>query len=77
NTPFYGAPDEEGWCVAYHCFTKYVKVTFFKGASLDPVPPEKSKQENVRYLHVHEDGFDEAQAADWVSQASRLPGEKL
>ena len=77
NTPFYGAPDEEGWCVAYHCFTKYVKVTFFKGASLDPVPPEKSKQENVRYLHINEDGFDEAQAADWVSQASRLPGEKL
>ncbi|MBV1690835.1 DUF1801 domain-containing protein [Novosphingobium sp. G106] len=74
NTPFYGAPDSDGWFLAFHCVTKYVKVNFFRGASLDPVPPVASKQAEVRYFHVHEDGFDEALFASWVRQAAALPG---
>ena len=74
NSPFYGM-DGQGWFLNFHCFTKYVKVAFFNGASLDPPPPGESKDENVRYLNVYEDGtFDEAQFAAWVKQASRLPG---
>ena len=74
NSPFYGR-EGAGWFLNFHCFTKYVKVAFFDGASLDPVPPEASKDENVRYLNIYEDGqFDEAQFATWVEQASRLPG---
>ena len=76
NSPFYGA-GEEGWFLSFHCFTRYVKVTFFQGASLQPVPPGKSKYETVRYLDIREGAFDEAQFADWVKQASRLPGERL
>lgn len=77
NTPFYGV--ESGrWFLAFHCFTNYVKLTFFDGVSLDPVPPGKSKQERVRYLDVREgDLLDEQQFLDWVQQASRLPGERL
>jgi hypothetical protein len=79
NTPLYGAPDgpPQTWFLGYHCFTKYVKVTFFRGASLDPVPAGKSKHPEVRYLDVREGQLDEAQFADWVKQASRLPGEKM
>ncbi len=74
NSPFYGV-EGQGWFLSFHCFTKYVKVTFFDGASLDPVPPEASKDANARYLHVHEgDEIDEAQVVSWVEQASRLPG---
>lgn len=73
NSPFYGAP-EAGWFVSYHCFTKYVKVTFFDGSSLDPVPPVESKDANVRYLHVDEEGLDEDQFTSWVEQAAALPG---
>jgi hypothetical protein len=74
NSPFYGR-EGQGWFLNFHCFTKYVKVAFFDGASLDPVPPGKSKDENVRYLDIYEDGqFDEAQFAAWVKQASQLPG---
>jgi hypothetical protein len=74
NTPFYGV-DGQGWFLGFHCVTKYVKVAFFRGASLRPVPPVESKQKDVRYFHVHEgDAIDEAQFADWVLQASRLPG---
>ncbi|NTU72044.1 MAG: DUF1801 domain-containing protein [Coriobacteriia bacterium] len=74
NSPFYGAP-EHGWLLNFHCFNKYVKVAFFDGASLDPVPPGVSKDENVRYLDIYEDApFDEKQFADWVEQASHLPG---
>lgn len=77
NSPFYGA-DEEGWFLSYHCFTKYVKVAFFRGAALDPLPPGGSRQKDVRYLDIHEDdAFDEAQFTDWVKQASRLPGERM
>lgn len=79
NSPFYGADDQDGWFLAFHCFEKYVKVTFFRGTSLDPVPPGTSKTPETRYLDVCEDleRFDEARFADWVSQASRLPHEKL
>ncbi len=74
NSPFYGA-EGRGWFLNYHCYTKYVKVAFFDGASLNPPPPGESKDENVRYLNIYEDGaFDEAQFADWVRQASQLPG---
>lgn len=77
NTPFYGFADQ-GWFVAFHCFDKYVKVTFFRGTSLKPVPPGKSKQLEVRYLDIREaDDFDEAQFTAWTRQASRLPLEKL
>jgi hypothetical protein len=76
NSPLYGI-DDEAWFLSLHCFTKYVKVTFFRGASLDPVPAGKSKMENVRYLDVHEGELDEGQFAAWVEQASRLPGERL
>jgi hypothetical protein len=74
NSPFYGA-EGRGWFLDYHCYTKYVKVAFFDGASLNPPPPGESKDEKVRYLNIYEDGaFDEAQFADWVEQASQLPG---
>jgi hypothetical protein len=76
NTPFYGAAESEGWFLAFHCVTKYVKVAWFRGQSLDPVPPVASKNAETRYYHVHEDELDEALFAEWVRQASRLPGEK-
>ncbi len=80
NSPFYGAPDAapDHWFLSFHCFDRYVKVTFFQGAALKPAPLETSKYPNVRYFHVHEeDELDEAQFADWVRQASQLPGEKM
>ena len=78
NSPFYGAPGGEGWFLSYHCFTRYVKLTFFRGAALTPPPPVTSKHSDVRYFHIHEDDpFDEARIADWVRQASALPGEKM
>ena len=73
NSPFYGIQDQ-GWIVSFHVFTKYVKVTFFQGAALEPPPPGQSKDENTRYLDVHEDGLDEVQFANWVKQAAKLPG---
>lgn len=77
NSPFYGL-EGQGWFLSYHCFAKYIKVAFFRGASLRPVPPGESKQKEVRYLDIHEeDEIDEAQLAAWVKQASKLPGEKL
>ena len=77
NTPFYGVTEGE-WIMGFHCLTRYVKVSFFRGARLDPVPPVGSKQPEVRYLHVGEDGvLDQDQFADWLRQAARLPGEKL
>src|SRR5215510_8145961 len=69
NSPFYGV-EGEGWFLNIHCFTKYVKVAFFRGASLRPPPPGESKQKDVRYLDIHEDDqLDEAQIANWVKQA--------
>jgi hypothetical protein len=77
NSPFYGVKGE-GWFLNLHCFTNYVKLAFFRGSSLRPVPPGQSKQEDVRYLDIHEDDeLDEAQLASWVRQASQLPGEVL
>lgn len=76
NSPFYGV-EQGSWFLSFHCFAKYVKVTFFRGTSLRPVPPGESKHKEVRYLDVHEGQLDEAQFAKWVKQASRLPGEKL
>lgn len=76
NTPFYGVEDDL-WFVSFHCFTKYIKVTFFQGASLDPVPDGKSKYPAVRYYDIHEDQFDDVQFAGWIKQASQLPGEKM
>jgi hypothetical protein len=76
NSPFYGR-DNQGWFLSFHCFTKYIKVTFFRGRSLSPLPPGESRHPEVRYLDVHEDQLDESQLAAWVKQASELPGEKL
>jgi hypothetical protein len=77
NTPFYGV--EEGvWFLGFHCITKYIKVAFFRGTSLRPLPPVESKQKEVRYFHIYEDDrIDEAQFTAWVKQASQLPGEKM
>jgi len=78
NSPFYGVEDRGGWFLSFHCFTKYVKVTFFRGTSLHPRPPGESKHKEVRYLDIHEDAeLDEVQLAAWVKQASQLPGERL
>lgn len=77
NTPFYGL-EKDVYFVSYHCMSKYVKVAFHNGAHLDPKPPGTSKQADVRYLDIYEDDeIDEAQFADWVKQASKLPGEKM
>ena len=77
NTPFYGI-DGEGWFLGFHCITKYVKVAFFRGASLRPMPPVESKQKFVRYFHIQErEEIDEAQLASWIKQASEQPGEDL
>ena len=74
NSPFYGV-EGKGWFLSFHVFTRYVKVTFFRGTSLRPVPPGESKHKEVRYLDIHEDGpLDEAQLATWIRQAAALPG---
>ena len=74
NSPFYGV-EGQGWFLSFHCFTSYIKVTFFRGTSLRPLPPGASKHETVRYLDIREDDdADGAQLAGWVKQASRLPG---
>jgi hypothetical protein len=77
NSPLYGM-DDRTWFLSFHCFNRYVKVAFFRGAQLDPVPPEPSKAGSTRYLHIHEgEAVDAAQIAAWVNQASALPGEKM
>ena len=76
NSPLYGR-DDQHWFLGVHVFAKYIKVAFFRGASLRPVPPGESRQKEVRYLNIHEDQLDEAQFADWVKQASQLPGERM
>lgn len=74
NSPFYGF-EGQGWFLSLHCFTKYVKVTFFHGTSLSPLPPGASKHPEVRYLDIYEKhGIDESQAASWIKQAAALPG---
>ena len=77
NSPFYGV-EEKSWFLSFHCFTNYVKVAFFRGASLHPVPPGESTQTDVRYLDIREnDPIDEQQLLDWFKQASKLPGERM
>ena len=74
NSPMYGI-EGRGWFLGFHVFTHYVKVTFFRGAALRPLPPGASKHEDVRYFDIHEgDALDEAQMATWVKQAAALPG---
>ena len=74
NTPFYGV-EGQGWFLDFHCFTHYVKVAFFRGASLRPVPPGQSKHKDVRYLDIHEDDdVDEKRLESWIRQAAALPG---
>ena len=82
NSPFYGM-DGQGWFLSFHCYAKYIKVAFFRGTSLRPLPPGESKQKEVRYLDIHEGDmsqggtFDEDRFVEWVTQASRLPGERM
>ncbi|HTF90067.1 MAG TPA: DUF1801 domain-containing protein [Planctomycetota bacterium] len=74
NSPFYGIEDQ-GWFLSFHTYSRYVKVAFFRGASLRPLPPGASKVKGTRYLDIHEDDeLDEAQMAAWVKQAAALPG---
>lgn len=77
NQPFYGF-EGEGWFLSFRCYSRYVQLAFFRGASLEPPPPKASKHPEVRYLDIHEDDVvDEAQLTSWIEQASRLPGEKV
>ncbi len=77
NTPLFGN-EGDGWFLAMYCYKNYVQITFFRGQSLRPIPPVASKSGDTRYLNIHEhDDLDEAQFVDWVTQASRLPGERL
>lgn len=77
NSPFYGI-EGKGWFLSFHCFTKYIKLTFHNGASLDPPPPVQSKHPDVRYMHLHQgEAIDETRLADWIRQAALLPGELL
>ncbi|WP_421591778.1 DUF1801 domain-containing protein [Shinella sp. M27] len=77
NSPFYGKAGD-GWFLSYHCFAKYIKLTFFRGTALDPVPPVASKTAETRYFHIHEgEALDEALLSGWIRQASMLPGERL
>jgi hypothetical protein len=77
NSPFYGV-EGQGWFLSTHVFTRYIKVAFFRGASLRPVPPGESKHAHVRYLDIYEhEPLDEAQFTAWVKQASKLPGERM
>ena len=74
NSPFYGI-EGQGWFLNFHCFTKYVKVAFFRGTSLHPLPPGESKNKDTRYLDIHEnDEIDQELMASWIKQASELPG---
>jgi hypothetical protein len=74
NTPFYGI-EGQGWFLGFHCLSKYIKVAFFRGTSLRPVPPGESKSKDTRYLDIHEDDqLDEELVASWIRQAAELPG---
>lgn len=77
NAPFWGRAGQ-GWILSLSCVTRYVKVAFFKGTALHPMPPVASKKDEIRYLHIHEDeALDDAQLRDWLQQAFDLPGAKL
>jgi len=74
NSPFYGV-EGRGWFLSFHCYSRYIKLAFFRGAALDPLPPVASKDRNTRYVHLHaEDAFDEALLAGWIRQAAAQPG---
>ncbi|KAG1467735.1 hypothetical protein G6F57_012889 [Rhizopus arrhizus] len=78
NSPMYAAAPGAGWFLSFHCFTRYIKVAFFRGAALKPVPPEPSRSADTRYLHLPQDVvLDEARFLDWVRQAAALPGERM
>lgn len=78
NSPLYGAAGRDDWFLGMHCFDQYLKVSFFNGAGLEPVPPGPSRQKLVRYLDLREtDHPDETQFVAWIKQACKLPGEKL
>ena len=77
NSPLYGV-EGQGWFIGVHCYAKFIKVAFFRGTSLRPVPPGLSKSGDTRYLNIHEhDQLDEARFSAWVEQASQLPGERM
>lgn len=77
NSPLYGMAGD-GWFMSFHVYARYIKVAFFRGMALDPVPPVASRSQDTRYLHLHEhDVLDEAGFCEWVRQASRLPGERM
>lgn len=77
NSPFYGI-EGRGWFLSYHCFTRYIKVVFLRGTSLQPPPPIASKDPNTRYVHIEQDGaFDEPQMVRWIKQAAKIPGEPM
>ena len=74
NSPFYGV-EGQGWFLNFHCFTNFVRVAFFRGKSLHPLPPGESKVKDVRYLDIHEDDqLDDGLVSSWIRQASELPG---
>jgi hypothetical protein len=74
NSPFYGM-EGKGWFLSFHCYTNFIKVAFFRGRSLRPLPPGESKHKDVRYLDIREgDPIDEAQMSAWIRQAAALPG---
>lgn len=74
NSPFYGV-ESQGWFLNYHCFNKFVRVAFFNGAQLNPLPPGESKQKEVRYFDIYENvPVDEKQLTDWIQQSAALPG---
>ena len=73
NSPFYGV-EGQGWFLSYHVFTRYVKVTFLQGASLDPAPPGSGKDKDARWLDIYEDGFEDYQMVEWIRQAAAIPG---
>ena len=75
NSPFYGAPGAEGWFLGFHCMSKYIKVNFVRGSSLEPLPPISSSNSDTRYFHIAEgDELDEALMTSWFQQAAALPG---
>ena len=74
NSPFYGV-EGHGWFLATHCFTHFVRITWFQGQALKPIPPGPSKDLNARYLDIREAGIeDEKQLVSWIKQAASLPG---
>jgi hypothetical protein len=74
NSPFYGVQGQ-GWFLSFHCFTKYLKVAFFRGTTLRPLPPGESKSKETRYVDIYaNDPLDERQLVSWIRQAASIPG---